>query len=96
MYDPKTIAFLSPGPLGDSGENENLYIYCRNDLINRVDPSGKDDVDITQEVDVWYWSQSYRLIGKDATAVFKVGTKSGEFVNIEFGTAKGQITAEDL
>ena len=43
-YDPDVGRFLTPDPIGFAG-GLNLYAYCGNDPVNRVDPSGTDDVD---------------------------------------------------
>ncbi|MGI8603705.1 MAG: RHS repeat-associated core domain-containing protein [Verrucomicrobiales bacterium] len=38
-YDPNTGRWLSRDPLGEAG-GFNLYAYCHNDPVNRVDPLG--------------------------------------------------------
>src|SRR5580698_7492995 len=46
MYDPTTARFLQPDPLGNSEGGANLYQYCLNDPINRIDPSGFQPLEI--------------------------------------------------
>lgn len=45
-YDPATGQWLSREPLGE-GESLNLYAYCHNDPINRVDVLGAAEVPFT-------------------------------------------------
>jgi hypothetical protein len=40
MYDPFTARFLQPDPLGLDLLSPNLYLYCSNDPVNQIDPSG--------------------------------------------------------
>lgn len=44
MYDAVLGKFFSEDPIGIDPNNPNLYPYCKNDPINRVDPSGLGDV----------------------------------------------------
>ena len=46
-YDPLTGQWLSREPLGE-GESLNLYAYCHNDPINKVDVLGLDDKNIDE------------------------------------------------
>ena len=46
-YDPNTGQWLSREPLGES-ESLNLYAYCRNDPINKVDLLGLQEVAVNQ------------------------------------------------
>ncbi len=39
-YDPRVGRFTAPDPLGDTGGDHDLYDYCVDDPIGRVDPSG--------------------------------------------------------
>ncbi len=41
-YDPDIGRFLTPDPIGFAG-GLNLYAYCGNDPVNRVDPTGLAD-----------------------------------------------------
>ncbi len=41
MYLPTHGRWLQPDPIGFAGGDLNLYRYCGNDPVNRVDPSGK-------------------------------------------------------
>lgn len=43
MYDPSTARFLSKDPTGGKVGSPNLYLYCANDPVNRIDPSGNDE-----------------------------------------------------
>jgi RHS repeat-associated protein len=45
-YNPATGRFLQPDPLG-YGPGMNLYGYVHNDPVNRTDPAGTDDLNIT-------------------------------------------------
>lgn len=45
-FDPVTGQWLSREPLGE-GESLNLYSYCHNDPINKVDRLGLDEVIVT-------------------------------------------------
>jgi RHS repeat-associated protein len=44
-YDPATGRFLSQDPSGFSAGDPNLYRYVGNDVTNRIDPSGLEEVD---------------------------------------------------
>ena len=48
-FDPHSGSWLSREPLGE-GESLNLYAYCHNDPINKVDVLGLAALDITSEV----------------------------------------------
>ena len=39
-YDPDTARWLSRDPVLFAGGSYNLYAYCNNDPVNRIDPSG--------------------------------------------------------
>jgi RHS repeat-associated protein len=40
VYSPSLTRFLQPDPLGFGGDPSNLYRYCGNNSVNRIDPSG--------------------------------------------------------
>lgn len=51
-YDPTLGRFLSPDPIGHAG-GLNLYGYCGNDPVNKVDPSGLiDDESIVRGAEI--------------------------------------------
>ncbi|NLW48697.1 MAG: RHS repeat-associated core domain-containing protein, partial [Firmicutes bacterium] len=54
-YDPDLGRFISEDPAGDPN-NPNLYSYCGNNPLNRIDPSGK----------VWWWLVSAIISGLDS------------------------------
>lgn len=70
-YDPSVGRFLSRDPIGYAG-GMNLYRYCENAPVGRLDPSGLDD-------DAWYDRLS-------AGAAREVETAKSFFID-SFGTA---------
>jgi RHS repeat-associated protein len=40
MYQPELGRFMQPDPEHFAGGDQNLYRYCRNDPVNRTDPTG--------------------------------------------------------
>lgn len=44
FYSPDIGRFLQPDPIGFRGDRSNLYRYCRNNPVNRIDPSGLADI----------------------------------------------------
>jgi RHS repeat-associated protein len=51
-YEPWTGRFLSEDPAMDGA---NWYVYCANDPVNSVDPSGREP--ITTVVGFWEWAE---------------------------------------
>jgi RHS repeat-associated protein len=51
LYQPELGRFLQPDPKQFEGGDYNLYRYCHNDPVNRVDPFGLVDRKIDPEVD---------------------------------------------
>jgi len=47
-YDPKVGRWLTKDALGFEGGN-NLYLFCGNDSINRIDPTGLVDLNLSGE-----------------------------------------------
>ncbi|MFQ3610674.1 MAG: RHS repeat-associated core domain-containing protein [Fimbriimonadales bacterium] len=41
-YDPRTGRWLQRDPIGVAGGHPNGYVYCGNDPVNDVDPTGMD------------------------------------------------------
>ena len=39
-FDPATAVFLSKDPIEERGGSTNFYLYCANDPVNKIDPSG--------------------------------------------------------
>jgi len=52
MYDPNTGRWISRDPIAEDG-GWNLYAYCGNDPVNKVDPSGLKSDD-NQLFSHWY------------------------------------------
>jgi RHS repeat-associated protein len=42
VYSPTLTRFLQPDPIGFAGDPSNLYRYCGNDSVNRIDPYGEN------------------------------------------------------
>ena len=42
-YDPRTARWLQRDPIDVAGGHPNVYLYCGNDSLNRVDPLGRQD-----------------------------------------------------
>lgn len=40
VFSPALTRFLQPDPIGFAGDPSNLYRYCGNNSVNRMDPSG--------------------------------------------------------
>lgn len=51
MYHPELGRFLQPDPKHFAAGDYNLYRYCHNDPINRNDPFGLIDREISRELD---------------------------------------------
>jgi RHS repeat-associated protein len=51
MYHPELGRFLQPDPKHFEAGDYNLYRYCHNDPINKVDPDGLAPVEVAQDVD---------------------------------------------
>jgi RHS repeat-associated protein len=46
FYDPKIGRFVSEDPIGFDGGDVNIYVYVKNNPLNKIDPFGLDDADI--------------------------------------------------
>jgi RHS repeat-associated protein len=51
MYQPELGRFLQPDPKEFAAGDYNLYRYCHNDPVNRSDPFGLVDIDISPQLD---------------------------------------------
>ena len=49
-YDPETGRWTARDPILFKSGQENLYVYCRNDPVNFVDPAGLDGMDTAGSV----------------------------------------------
>jgi RHS repeat-associated protein len=79
LYQPELGRFLQPDPKQFEAGDYNLYRYCHNDPINRIDPFGMEDIklelkktgDRNQHVNEIIGEKGNRLSGK-TEASFKV------------------------
>src|SRR5437764_14695374 len=47
MYQPELGRFLQPDPKEFGAGDYNLYRYCHNDPVNRIDPTGLEEFDLS-------------------------------------------------
>ncbi len=65
-FDPVTARWNTKDPLLFGAGQANLFMYCGNDPINRLDPSGLQDfMCINAGEDFWEWLQKALGIGGD-------------------------------
>ncbi len=65
-FDPVTARWNTKDPLLFGAGQANLFMYCGNDPVNRLDPSGlKDFMCINAGEDFWEWLQKALGIGGD-------------------------------
>ena len=53
-YDPAVGRFTAPDPLGDTGGDHDVYEYCVDDPVSRVDPAGLADEPVKDD-DSYGW-----------------------------------------
>src|SRR5204862_8258703 len=46
LYQPELGRFMQPDPKEFAAGDYNLYRYCHNDPVNRIDPTGLDEIDL--------------------------------------------------
>ncbi len=90
VYDPRTARWLQRDPIGIGGGNANLYLYCLNNPLMSVDPSGLQEDDlygnpIDEEGRPLFYKKTYmRAIGevdKRVLQPMKVGGEAWLAVN---------------
>jgi uncharacterized protein RhaS with RHS repeats len=65
-YDPNLGRFVSEDQAGQGG---NWFIYCAGDPVNKVDPSGKDELGIEE---AWELFQQYIQLNEDRVPGFTI------------------------
>jgi len=96
MYDPQLMRLTSIDPIRGKFEhpiNQNVYLYCANDPLNRIDPSG--EMWATQG---WATAMTGGIIGgygmhTAAIAVTAAGVATGNDVLLELGIAMENMVA---
>ncbi|MGE9269593.1 MAG: RHS repeat-associated core domain-containing protein, partial [Verrucomicrobiales bacterium] len=63
-YDPETGRWPSRDPIEEEG-GLNLYVAVGNNLLNRLDYLGLDDVRVINENEVWYYRENFFGVDKD-------------------------------
>ena len=61
-YDPQTGRFTAKDPAGDTGGDHDLWDYCVDDPVGRIDPLGLEDRSTWDRFWAWY---SPLLFGND-------------------------------
>jgi RHS repeat-associated protein len=82
-YDPILGRFLTPDPLAEKYPWINPYAYCKNNPVNRIDPDGMDDYEVSHNGRVVWVAEN-----KDRDMVYSLN-KKGERLNnkeYEYGT----------
>ena len=46
FYDPVLGRFTTQDPLAEKYGSTSLYVYCHDNPVNRIDPDGKEKVDL--------------------------------------------------
>src|SRR5690606_32429183 len=82
-YDPETLRFLSPDPVGASAESFNAYWYANNNPYTFVDPDGREGIAI------WH-------MNKDIEAMNNGQMSRQEFMERSEARAVGALGAVSL
>jgi RHS repeat-associated protein len=76
MYDlrnrfmsPELGRFLQSDPIGFKGDASNLYRYCGNDPVGRIDPMGLFDINLIPALDPRKGHGDYKAISPDRITV---------------------------
>ena len=91
-YDPAVGRFTAPDPLGDTGGDHDLYEYCVDDPVSRVDPAGL----------FWFVPALYAtLVGAAESSPFLFGIAGGAAgfglgMGVSHLAAAGVDTAETI
>jgi len=96
-YDPDVGRFTAPDPLGDTGGDHDLYDYCIDDPVNRVDPTGL----LSQWVVEFIAKQAGRRIAasffpKEANAPEEMSDVRLRIMAVEKKIDSGTATQDDL
>ena len=75
-YEPETGRWLSPDPIGISG-GLNLYVFCGNDPVNFIDPTGNGGVQFGD----WFLGWGNPWLVFDASTIDELGKGSAATID---------------